>query len=68
MVAVSGGDLPQGRGGGPARFGASGTPAPTTWILYDTSATGDNTGSTGMQIATQGTWPPQFDALPDGCH
>jgi len=62
-VAVSGPDLPQGRGG-PA--GAR-SPAPTAWILYDTSGTGGTQSGTGQQIATAGTWPPGFDALPDRC-
>jgi hypothetical protein len=67
VVAVSGADLPQGRGG-PMGIGVSGTtPAPTAWILYDTSATSDDLAGTGTQIATQGSWPPGFDALPDRC-
>src|SRR5207245_10423595 len=50
VVAVSGGaDLPQPMGG-PLRQNA-GTPQPTAWMLYDTSATGDNLAGTGMQLA-----------------
>jgi hypothetical protein len=63
LVAVSGPDLPV-RLGGP--LGAP-SPAPTAWILYDTSATGGTLSGTGQQIATAGTWPPGFDALPDRC-
>jgi len=63
LVAVSGPDLP-GRRGGP--FGAA-SPAPTAWILYDTSATGGNLSGTGQLSATAGTWPPGFDALADRC-
>jgi hypothetical protein len=62
MVAVSGPDLPQGRGGRQA------TPPSTMWLLYYTSATGEDRASTGAQYASQGTWPPSFDALPDRCH
>ncbi len=69
VVAVSGPDLPQGRFGGPplGLGAAAGTPTPTAWMLYDTSATGDNVAGTGAQFATQGSWPPGFDALPDRC-
>lgn len=68
VVAVSGPDLPEGRRAPPGPPGTSiATARPTTWILYDTSASGDNTGSTGGQYATQGTWPLNFDALPDRC-
>jgi hypothetical protein len=67
LVAVSGSDLPEMRSG-PIGFGVTpATPPPTTWMLYDTSATGDNSAGTGMRAATQGTWPPGFDALPDRC-
>jgi hypothetical protein len=68
LVAVSGPDLPQGRGGGP---GAASSPAPTAWILYDTSATGGTSSGTGAQYAgasaASGTWPLGFDSLPDRC-
>lgn len=62
LVAVSGTDLPQGRGGplGPP-------PAPTAWILYDTPATSDSLSGTGQQFSSAGTWPAGFDALPDRC-
>ncbi len=63
LVAVSGPDLPQGRGG---PFGAP-SPAPSAWILYDTSATGGTLSGTGQLISTAGTWPAGFDALPDRC-
>jgi hypothetical protein len=67
VVAVSGPDLPQGRGG-PMRIGVSGaTPTPTAWILYSTSATADDLAGTATQIATQGSWPPSFTDLPDRC-
>jgi len=67
VVAVSGPDLPQGRGG-PMGIGVSGaTPTPTVWILYDTSATADDLAGTATQIATQGSWPPGFADLPDRC-
>jgi len=64
IVAVSGDDLPQGRGG---PLGSPATPPPTRWILYDTPATTDNLAGTFSQIAAQGSWPPTFDALPDLC-
>ena len=67
LVAVSGPDLPQGRGGPP---GAQSSPPPTAWILYDTSATGRSLVG-GAQYAgasaSSGTWPPGFDALVDRC-
>jgi hypothetical protein len=62
LVAVSGPDLPQGRGGLRA-----GTPLPTAWILYDTPATSDRLDLTGTQFATIGVWPPGFDSLRDRC-
>jgi hypothetical protein len=69
LVAVSGPDLPQGRGGPP---GAQSSPPPTAWILYDTSATGRGLSGTGAQYAgasaASGTWPLGFDSLPDLCH
>jgi hypothetical protein len=66
IVAVSGPDLPQGRGG---PRGYSGTPAPTSWFLYTASATTDRAGGgTGAVYATNGTWPTYFDALPDRCN
>jgi hypothetical protein len=68
VVAVSGPDLPQGRFGGPPGIGgAAATTMPTAWMLYNTSATGDNLAGTGTQIATQGSWPPGFADLPDRC-
>ena len=66
VTAVSGPDLPQGRGG-PRGLGPPSTPPPTTWILGDMSATGQNTGPTAGQYSTQGSWPQNFDALPDRC-
>jgi hypothetical protein len=67
LVAVAGPDLPQPRGGPYREMAPSGTPAPTAWMLYDTSATGQDLGGTGMRLATQGSWPPGYDALPDRC-
>lgn len=67
VIAVSGPDLPQGRGGPPGLGAPSGTPPPTTWILGDMSATGQNTGPTAGQYSTHGSWPLNFDALPDRC-
>ena len=64
VVAVSGPGLPEGRGGPP---GATATRPPTSWILYDISASGERNVSTGGQYATQGTWSPVFDALADRC-
>jgi hypothetical protein len=61
LVAVSGPDLPAGRGG------VAGPPASPTWILYFTPATNEDGTGTGTQYSTQGTWPPGFDALPDRC-
>lgn len=63
IVAVSGPDLPQGRGG------PGGNPPPTAWILYSAPAT-DARGAagTGASYSSAGAWPPQFDALPDRCH
>lgn len=63
VVAVSGPDLPVGRGG-PA--GAA-SPAPTRWIMFYAPATDAPPGSTGTQISSQGSWPPNFDALRDRC-
>lgn len=67
LVAVSGPDLPPGRRGPMA----AGSPPPTAWILYGTSATGGTNYGTGAQYAgasaTSGTWPTGFDALPDRC-
>ena len=66
LVAVSGPDLPQGRGG-PYRPNAS-PPPPTAWILFETAATaGGRSASTGAQYSVAGTWPAGFDALPDRC-
>lgn len=61
LVAVSGPDLPQGRGG------LVGTPPPTAWIMYEAPATNDRYEMTGTTYASTGTWPANFDALPDGC-
>ena len=67
VVAVSGPDLPQGRGGPMA----AGSPAPTAWILYDTPATTDSLSGTGAQYVGAGpatpAWPVGFDDLPDRC-
>jgi hypothetical protein len=64
IVAVSGGpDLPQPRGG-PMQY----SPVPTTWIEYQAPATNARYEGTGTQIASTGTWPPNFDALIDRCH
>lgn len=63
VVAVSGPDLPVGRGG---PFGAA-SPPPTRWIMFYAPATGAPPGSTGMQFSSQGSWPPNFDALRDRC-
>jgi hypothetical protein len=62
LVAVSGPDLPQGRGG------LHGTPPPTAWMLYTTAATEGRGASTGIAYSAAGTWPPGFDQLPDRCH
>lgn len=61
--------LPVGRSGPRmlARSVPPQTQTPTSWYIYNTSATGDNTASTSGQFGTQGTWPPTFDALPDRC-
>jgi len=68
VVAVSGPDLPQGRGGPMA----AGSPAPTAWLFYDTPATPESAGGTGGQYAGAGpktpAWPVGFDTLPDLCH
>jgi hypothetical protein len=61
LVAVSGPNLPQGRGG------LHGTPPPTAWILYQAPATNDRYERTGTQYASTGAWPANFDALPDRC-
>jgi len=66
VIAVSGPELPQGRGG-PRLGPPGGTPPPTTWTLGDMSATGNNTGPTAGQYSTHGSWPQNFDALPDRC-
>lgn len=64
LVAVSGGPgLPQPRGG-PLQY----SPQPTTWIQYQAPATTGRYEGTGTQIASTGTWPPNFDALIDRCH
>jgi hypothetical protein len=64
LVAVSGGPgLPEPRGG-PVQY----SPQPTTWIQYQTPATTGRYEGTGTQIASTGTWPPNFDALIDRCH
>ena len=64
LVAVSGGpDLPQPRGG-PMQY----SPQPSAWIQYQTPATNSGFEGTGTQIASSGTWPPDFDALIDRCH
>ncbi len=62
IVAVSGPDLPQGRGSPAA------TPPPTAWIEYLTPATNDRSEGMGQAFASTGTWPAGFDALPDRCH
>lgn len=65
LVAVSGPDLPQGRGGPDG----AGTPPPTSWMLYNAPATDARvSGGTGGLYSSSGNWPPQFDALPDRCH
>jgi hypothetical protein len=61
LVVVAGPNLPQGRGG------LMGTPPATTWIMYNAPATNDRFEMTGTQYASAGTWPPNFDALPDRC-
>jgi hypothetical protein len=67
VVAVSGPDLPQRRGG---PMGAP-SPEPTAWIFYDTPATTDSASGTGAQYAGAGpatpAWPVGFDDLPDRC-
>jgi hypothetical protein len=64
LVAVSGGPgLPEPRGG-PAQY----SPQPTAWIQYQAPATTGRYEGTGTQIASTGTWPPNFDALGDRCH
>lgn len=67
LVAVSGPGLPEGRGGlwGPGAVGA--TRPPTAWMLHQAPATNDRREGTGGQIATSGTWPPDFDAVVDRC-
>jgi hypothetical protein len=63
LVAVSGPDLPQGRGG------LLGPPPTTAWILYNAAATvGRYSGGVGASYSSTGTWPSHFDALPDSCH
>ena len=61
LVAVGGPNLPQG-GGGPAA-----TAPPTEWIMYDTPAASDRHEMTGTRFSSMGTWPPNFDPLPDRC-
>ena len=64
LVAVSGGPgLPEPRGG-PVQY----SPQPTAWIQYQAPATTGRYEGTGTQIASAGTWPPNFDALIDRCH
>jgi hypothetical protein len=70
VIAVSGPDLPMGRGGPRGIVGQSGpqpTIAPTTWMLTMAPATNDDGSGTGAAFATQGTWPPRFDDLVDRC-
>ena len=61
LVAVTGPDLPQGRGG------PGGTSPPTAWIMYEAPATNDRYEGAGTRFASAGTWPADFDALPDRC-
>lgn len=61
LVVVSGSNLPQGRGS------PAGTLPPTTWIMYEAPATNDRYEMTGTSYASTGTWPANFDALPDRC-
>jgi hypothetical protein len=61
LVVVSGANLPQGRGG------LHGTAPPTAWIMYEAPATNDRYEMRGTQYASTGTWPANFDALPDRC-
>lgn len=63
LVAVSGPDLPQGRGGL-----RQSSPLPVTWIQYSAPATNGRYEGTGTQYSTTGAWPPNFDALADRCH
>jgi len=62
IVAVSGPDLPQPRG--PMQY----SPAPTSWMEYQTPATNAQFEGTATRLASNGTWPPDFDALLDRCH
>lgn len=62
LVVVSGGSLPEPKGGLVAT-----TPRPTTWIMYDAPATNDRYEMTGTTYASSGTWPSDFDGLPDRC-
>jgi hypothetical protein len=62
LVAVSGPDLPQGRGGL-----RQASPLPVTWIQFSAPATNGRYEGTGTQYATTGNWPPGFDALFDRC-
>ncbi|MGH2500070.1 MAG: hypothetical protein ACRDF0_08290 [Candidatus Limnocylindria bacterium] len=62
LVAVSGPDLPTGRGS------PHSSAPPTAWILYYTAATDGPLASTGTAFSSSGPWPVQFDALPDRCH
>ena len=62
LVAVSGPNLPRGRGG------PHGTQPPTAWIMYNTPAASDRFEMTGTMYSANGKWPPAFDALPDLCH
>lgn len=69
VVAVSGPDLPEGRGAPPGPDGRTPpSPLPTTWILYITPATAHGPDIGAGTYAKAGTWPPGFDALPDLCH
>jgi hypothetical protein len=74
LVAVSGPDLPEGRGGlegrgGPAPLSGQPprSPPPTTWILYITPAT-SHADIGAATYAKAGTWPPGFDAVRDLCN
>lgn len=64
LVAVSGGDLPQGRLG-PLQPQTS--PSPVTWIQFSAPATNGRYEGTGTRYGTTGNWPPDFDVLFDRC-
>lgn len=64
LVAVSGPDLPRGRGG---PMMAS-PPPPVTWIQFSTPATNTRYEGTGTRYSSVGVWPPDFDSLADRCH